>query len=116
MEDELNPWIYSDRRQWVADEESEDGGRFRPVAWKEIALEQEETIRRLRGFQKIISDLDRNENGRHEGDSDVGDRTGVSQGNPRLWSDRVIGFDMSGRPYVMPDREHRHDPDAWLKK
>jgi hypothetical protein len=62
----------------------------------------------------MIIDLDRNENGRHEGDADVGDPTGVSQGNPRLRTCVVLGYDMGGRPYVMPARGRRHDPTAWV--
>jgi hypothetical protein len=62
----------------------------------------------------MIIDLDRNENGRHEGDADVGDPTGVSQGNPRLRTGDVLGYDLGGRPYVMPARGRRHDPTAWV--
>jgi hypothetical protein len=68
---------------------------------------------RLRQFQRMVNDLDRNENGRHEGDVDCGDPTGVSQGNPRLHTGDILGYDIGGRPYVMPPRGQRHDPDAW---
>ena len=44
---------------------------------------------------------------------DVGDPTGVSQGNPRLHAGDVLGYDIGGRPYVMPERGKRHDPAAW---
>jgi hypothetical protein len=107
-----NPWIYSERRRWVADD-SPDGGYFVAVSWKEIAQEQAKEIERLQQFQTMISDLDRNEHGRHEGDIDAFDHTGISRGNPNLRTGAIIGYDISGRPYVMPPREVRHDPEAW---
>lgn len=112
---ELDPDIFSGQSRWVLDD-SEEGGHFEPVKWREIAQQYAEENKRLRGFQKIISDLDRNENGRHEGDNDYGDQTGVSRGNPRIWSDRVIGYDIGSRPYIMPERENRHDPEAWMPR
>jgi hypothetical protein len=70
-------------------------------------------IQNLGRFRRMVSDLDRNEHGRHEGDADVGDPTGVSQGNPRLHTGDVLGYDIGGRPYVMPERGKRHDAQAW---
>jgi hypothetical protein len=108
----LDPDVYSDQCLWVSDD-SEFGGHLEPIKWREVALESAQEVKRLRGFQQIIADLDRNEHGRHEGDIDCGDRSGISQGNPRLWSDRVIGYDISGRPYIMPEQGRRNDPEAW---
>jgi hypothetical protein len=67
-------------------------------------------------FRRMVSDLDRNENGRHEGDADVGDPSGVSQGNPRMKTGDVIGYMLGGHPYVMPPRGKRHDPAAWIAR
>ena len=68
----------------------------------------------LRGFRTLVSDLDRNANGRHEGDVDSGDPTGVSRGNPSLPTGALIGHGLAGRPIVVPPRSRRGDPAAWL--
>lgn len=105
--------IYSDQSKWISDPGDPDGGYFLQMTWKEVAEDRQEEILRLQEFQKIVVDLDRNENGRHEGDYDVGDPTGVSQGNPKLKTGDILGYDISGRPYVMPERAKRHNPTAW---
>ena len=64
-------------------------------------------------FQQIVMDLDRNERGRHAGDPDPEDPTGVSQGNPAVCPGQVIGYDSQGRVYRMPERRRYTDPDAW---
>lgn len=90
-------------------------GSLRPFTWREVAETQEEELRLLRAFRSVLLDLDRNENGRHEGDADVGDPSGVSQGNPHLRPGAVIGYTIGGqqRPIVMPARADRHRPEAW---
>lgn len=91
-------------------------GTVQQLTWRQLAEEQQEQeLARLRRFRSLLLDLDRNEHGRHEGDADVGDPSGVSQGNPHLRPGQVIGYTIGGdqRPIVMPDREHRHDPAAW---
>lgn len=68
----------------------------------------------LLDFQRMVLDLTRNEHGRHEGDADVGDVTGVSRGNPFLKEGDIIGFSIGGRwKYVVPARGKRHDVEAW---
>lgn len=75
-------------------------------------------------FEKMVLDLDRCPHGRHEGDAcagwrggddlfDGGCMGGFSLGNPYLTAGQPIGFDISGRSYVMPPRGERHDPAAW---
>jgi hypothetical protein len=49
----------------------------------------------------ILSDLDRCEHGRHQRDV-CSNCDGPSQGNPRLDRDRIIGFDISGNPWRVP--------------
>ena len=71
-------------------------------------------LRKLRAWAKMISDLDRNEHGRHETDVDSGHPDGVSHGNPLMPTGTVIGHDMSGNMYVMPPRGERHKPEAWV--
>jgi hypothetical protein len=51
----------------------------------------------------ILTDLDRCEHGRHEGD-DCNQCGGPSTGNPIPEDDRIIGYDISGRSIVVPKR------------
>lgn len=92
----------------------QEGGGITYWTWREVAARQEEELARLRAFQRIVSDLDRNPNGRHEGDADVGAQGGVSTGNPRFLTGEVVAWQIGGKPIVMPPRERRHDPAAWL--
>lgn len=66
----------------------------------------------------LVSDLDRCEHGRHQGDpcGPAGDCTGTSAGNPHLPFGNVIGYGLRGDLIVMPDRDHKHDPAAWRTK
>lgn len=103
---ELDPAVYSNVSTW------RDGGMVRQT-WRELAEEREAEIQRLRKFERMVSDLDRNENGRHEGDADVGAPGGVSQGN--FTTGQLIGYGLGGSiRYVMPERGKRSDPDAWI--
>lgn len=101
-------------------------------------------VSKLRAMATIVSDLDRCEHGRHEGDvcSSCG---GPSKGNPCVnwaWTDpewesggyrdvghshvriaahldedippRLVGFTMGAKPIVDPGRDKRHDPTAWV--
>jgi hypothetical protein len=86
---------------------------WRRQTWREIGEEREQEIERLRKFERMVVDLDRNANGRHEGDIDSGEPGGVSLGNLRFLTGSVIGYDIGGRPYVVPPRGERHDPAAW---
>jgi len=63
----------------------------------------------------ILSDLDRCQHGRHQGDAcgPADDCTGTSAGNPHLRPGEVIGYSLRRGAIVMPDRDHKHDPDAW---
>lgn len=67
------------------------------------------------GLVKILTDLDRCQHGRHQGDpcGPADDCTGTSAGNPHLRSGQVIGYGLRGDQIVMPDRDHKHDPAAW---
>lgn len=59
---------------------------------------------RLRRAYTILSDLDRNEHGRHKGDVDASDPTGWSQGNPfALDPETRIGTTMLGEPITWGD-------------
>lgn len=70
--------------------------------------------RHLQQFAVMVADLDRNERGRHEGDSDSTDPSGQSQGNPSLRAGDVLGYSLHGAyRYVMPERGQRHKPEAW---
>ncbi len=67
------------------------------------------------GLVKILTDLDRCQHGRHQGDpcGPADACTGTSAGNPHLRPGDVIGYGLYGDPIVMPDRDHKHDPKAW---
>lgn len=68
----------------------------------------------LQKFARMVSDLDRNENGRHEGDVDG---NALSEGNPLLKTGDTLGYGLGGSTrYVMPERGKRHDPDAWVAR
>lgn len=86
-------------------------------SWAEIddpVLVGRSELERLSAFASLVADLDRNDNGRHEGDVDSGDPSGVSQGNPFLPTGTLIGHTMDGRAIVVPSRSRRHDPAAWV--
>lgn len=68
--------------------------------------------RRAAGLAAVLADLDRCVHGRHEGDA-CADCGGPSKGNHHLPTGAVIGYDVHGKPIVMPDREGKHDPQAW---
>lgn len=67
------------------------------------------------GLVKILTDLDRCQHGRHQGDpcGPADDCNGTSAGNPWLRPGMVIGHGLRGDQIVMPDRDHKHDPKAW---
>lgn len=86
------------------------------LTWREKCERLEAEIKRLRPFALMVSDLDRNEHGRHEGDTDCSDPTGTSQGNPNFTTGQVVGYSIAGtrRPYVMPPPGLRGDASAWV--
>ena len=107
---DYDPAVYSDSSIG----EVVDGEHtWRRLTWKEVAEERQQQVQRLEGFRAIVSDLDRNPNGRHEGDADVADPTGYSQGNPKFITGDVVGYQLGGKPIIMPPRERRSDPQAW---
>lgn len=67
------------------------------------------------GLVQILTDLDRCQHGRHQGDpcGPADDCTGTSAGNPHLRPGQLIGYGLRGDHIVMPDRDHKHDPAAW---
>jgi hypothetical protein len=85
------------------------------LTWQELADRQQGEIRRLSAFATMISDLDRNEHGRHEGDVDGWT---PSEGNPHIRPGEPFGYTIHGaRAYVMPvDRALRGQPEAWLQQ
>ena len=105
---ELDPAIYSNVSTMI------DGKLVRQT-WQQLTEEYAAEIQRLRKFERMVSDLDRNINGRHEGDADVGVPGGVSLGNPKFTTGNTIGHGLGGQiRYVVPPRGQRHDPDAWI--
>lgn len=82
------------------------------LTWKEAAEHYMTQTHEARRFKTLLLDLDRCEHGRHEGDvcSSCG---GPSHGNPAV-QERHLGYDLSGRPIVIPDRHRSHIAEAWL--
>jgi hypothetical protein len=81
--------------------------------WQQVAIDREERLRQLEACATMLADLDRNRNGRHEGDVDSG---AVSLGNPHLSTGQTIGYSLHGRfAYVVPEPRLRGDVEAWKK-
>lgn len=86
------------------------------LTWREAFEHQEKELRRRRAMASTLTDLDRCEHGRHEGDDCFGCE-GRSKGNPLMacsparnvayLAARQIGFDISGRPICVPERGER---------
>lgn len=73
--------------------------------------------KRDEGLAAMVADLDRCVHGRHRGDVCLGTRGcgGPSVGNLLLPPGTVIGHDISGRPYTVPERTAAHRAvEAWL--
>jgi hypothetical protein len=66
-------------------------------------------------WRTLLSDLDRCQHGRHEGDAcgPADSCTGTSAGNPHLRPGQVIGYGLRRDHIVMPGRDHKHDLAAW---
>lgn len=82
--------------------------------WKQLYERERAACLELQGYRTMLADLARNEQGRHQGDSDCFDPTGVSQGNPHLKTGDVIGYSIHGTwKYVVPEPHLRRDLNAW---
>ena len=64
----------------------------------------------------LLGELDRSAHGRHEGDAESQDPTGISQGNQLLPAGTHIGHHISGRRIVVPPWRQLTDPDAWIEE
>ncbi|MCZ4513501.1 hypothetical protein O3Q52_36220 [Streptomyces sp. ActVer] len=66
-------------------------------------------------WRTLLTDLDRCQHGRHEGDGcgPADACTGTSAGNPHLRPGDVIGYGLRADHIVMPDRDHKHNVAAW---
>jgi hypothetical protein len=83
------------------------------LSWRELVAHEREEKYRLQAAARLLSDLDRSPHGRHEGDAEGQDPTGESQGNPCLTTGQIIGYDIGGRPYVVPEPRERGVIAAW---
>lgn len=82
--------------------------------WQQLYERERVKVLDLEGYRIMLADLDRNEHGRHEGDGDVYDPSGMSQGNPHLATGQVIGYSIHGSwKYVVPEPRLRGDLAAW---
>jgi acyl-CoA synthetase (AMP-forming)/AMP-acid ligase II len=79
--------------------------------WRQLYERAEAERQALQHRSVILSDLNRCEHGRHAGDV-CSNCNGPSHGNPRLSDDRIVGFDISGNGWRVPD--HTSSPaEAW---
>ncbi len=62
---------------------------------------------------RMVFDLDRCQHGRHQNDACFGCPGGVSEGNPILQEGTVIGYNVYGQPYVVPERSKRYSAAEW---
>jgi hypothetical protein len=95
VDEELDEFTETD----VWSRQSVDGER---QTWRQL---YERTLTDNLALQRrsaILGDLDRCEHGRHAADNCFGCE-GQSHGNPRLSDDRIIGYDISGNPWRVPD-------------
>lgn len=85
--------------------------------WQQMYEREHEAHVALQGYRTMLSDLDRNASGRHEGDYDsyATGNGGISSGNPHLTTGQVIGYDIGGREYVVPEPRDRGTLAAWVR-
>ena len=89
-------------------------GTGRKLSVLERLRRAEEGERRLQGLSTVLSDLDRCEHGRHEGDvcSGASGCNGPSHGN-QFVTDRRIGTGMSRQPILIPERGKGYVAEDW---
>lgn len=91
--------------------------------WQQRSERMEERAHKAEELALVLSDLDRCEHGRHEGDVCSG-CGGPSKGNPVVraacgrpplaqYDLRQIGHGLNAQPIVIPERGHTHQPEAW---
>jgi hypothetical protein len=71
-----------------------------PEGWEIVTTAE---LRRGRAASQLLSDLDRNADGRHKGETSFGDPTGVSHGNPLLPPGSHVGYGLDGILIVVPE-------------
>lgn len=86
-----------------------------PQTWEQMYLREVEARRAADQWAILVSDLDRCEHGRHQGDvcSSCG---GPSRGNLILPPGSEIGHDLSAACYIVPQQESRYDAKAWKRQ
>lgn len=92
-----------------------EGGVWRRLTWKEIALDAQEKVTALGRWQALCMDLDRCEHGRHEGDICDG-CGGPSHGNYDIDDEKAIGHDIGGNVIRVPPRGPKNDPADWIER
>lgn len=80
-----------------------DDGRVRVTVPDGWVLVREDRMAAAGDAMRLLNDLDRSTAGRHLGDVESQDPSGVSQGNPFLTPGQRLGTDLSGNPIVAPD-------------
>lgn len=88
------------------------GGGHQRLTWRELAEHNDVNYKRAEKWHALVADLDRCKHGRHSSD-ECSMCGGMSEGNPHLQPGAILGFDISGRVYVVPAKEDRYDIEAW---
>ena len=85
--------------------------------WEQMYEREHEAHLALQGYRTMLSDMDRNASGRHEGDYDsyATGNGGISAGNPHLTTGQIIGYDIGGREYIVPEPRDRGTLSAWVR-
>ena len=81
--------------------------------WEQLFNRERERNQQLEAYRRLVSDLSRCQHGRHIGDvcSACG---GPSKGNSHAVPGTVIGYDIGGRPYIVPAKAQFARIDEWL--
>jgi hypothetical protein len=83
-----------------------------PQTWQQMYEREHAERLRLDAYRSLLSDLDRCEHGRHEGDVCSGCH-GDSHGNPHLEHGQVLGYSLGAKPYIVPEGRGFYDIDKW---
>lgn len=105
------------RLRWIAERLASYPEHDEFIEWLRAAADRitgdRERIARMGAFERLVSDLDRCEHGRHEGDA-CQCPGGVSLGGV-LPTGSVIGHTIHAtHVIVVPPRGDRHRPEAWI--
>lgn len=83
--------------------------------WQQLYEREQQRAARLEAYRRLVIDLSRCEHGRHIGDI-CSQCEGPSKGNPHAIPGSVIGYDISGRPYIVPAKAQFASIEDWTSR